>query len=241
MNKFKVLSADDMYNFFLEDKLKSNNSYFIKNKKLYYSSDREIEVVSKQIELSKDQYYKLIELDNKTSQQISDISDLEVSLSSLKKRKKELTEDIRKVKLVIDFITFKKILTLYNTKAGDRIIEGERLNLLNGLGFLLARRIERTFSTKKVNWGETNKQRDSLTGELPVDPVTNKKKLIYHLDEEYCRIHWERAHGVKNLSVYRFEPTGGQPGKGYRQKFSKANLDNKLLRLRYKYHSVSNH
>lgn len=235
MSKFKTLSFNEMYKFYLAEKVKANSSLFINSKnELCYSSDREIEMLTNQVILAKEQYYELIEKDMKTSVDLNDISDFEVAIRNFEKRKNELLSDIKKVKKLIDVKVFKQILTVYNTKAGDRIIEGYKFDLLNGLGFLLGKRIERTFSTKAVNWGATNKLRDSK-GELSIDPKTGKKKLIYFIGEDYLRVGWEKIKGIINFSIYGFEPAGGQLGKGYRQKFSKSNENNKLLRLNYRF------
>ncbi len=70
-------------------------------------------------------------------------------------------------------------------------------------------------------------------GDLPIDTRTGKKKRIFFTDTDWCRVAWFKVKGVKNLSVYSFVPSGGQPGKGFRQTFSKANSENSLLRTNY--------
>lgn len=240
--KPNVLSVKDMYIFYISEKIKSNHSLFRNPKgELCYSSSKELDMIGRQIEAKKDEYGYLLEKDNKSLQDMNDISDIDVALKNFELKKKELQKDITKVKKIMDYILFKKILKAYNTKAGDRIINGEKFNLLNGLGYILGKRIERTHSNQKVDWGETNKLRD-LTGELPIDAKTGKKKLIYFIDDEYCRVGWKKVHGIKNISVYGFEPAGGETGKGFgkgfKKKFSKAINDNPLLKLKFEYFPI---
>ncbi len=233
-----TLSVDDMYDFYIKDKVKSNSSmFFNKGRDLFVSADKEIQILDNQIRNIRANYIDLKDKVGRTNEEELELSEIEISMSNFETRKIELLKQSEKVKKVMTYKLFKEIITLYNTKAGQRIINGEKLNLLNGLGFILGKRVERTFNTKSVNWGETNKLRDE-EGNLPINEDGSKKK-IYFIDEEWCRIGWKKVKALANITVYAFLPAGGQPGKGFRQAFSKAIKENPIVKLKYEFHPIS--
>lgn len=134
-----------------------------------------------------------------------------------------------KVEEVTSYPKFKKIADTYLTRAKHYIIEGWEFNLGNNLGTIAARRVERNFSRKVINHGETAKQ--------PRDPITGKRtKIIYFTDPDWCRIGWKRSRKVRNDRYYQFSPTNhDMRGGGFKREFNVALKKNPLLRYRYQY------
>lgn len=113
---------------------------------------------------------------------------------------------------------FRAIIEKNNSKARGYVINGYKYNLGFGLGYLLARRIERNFSKPKVNVVATVlHRRSSLT-----------KDTIYYLDDDYCRIAWHKVGDVRNESVYLFKPC-----KDFRLDFSRSLFNNPVLKYKY--------
>ncbi len=243
--KPKLNSVEDMFNFYIKNLIKENPSYYLYNQGKRQNTQvlcyigEELSYINKTIkarQLQLGETKSELNLNTDETKKFSlqsDISDLEVSIEALKAKKKSLESDKTKVKIIIDYKKFKEVITLYNTKAGKKIIEGKKVNLLSGLGYLGARIVERNHNKKTVNWGETNKLRDE-NGNLPLDKE-GKKILVYFIDDDWLRVAWIKSSGIRNLSVYSFEPASGQPGKGYSFEFSNANKNNPTLRLKYDY------
>lgn len=118
------------------------------------------------------------------------------------------------------YTCFRSILEKNNSKAKEAVIAGERYNLGNSLGYLLARRIERNFSKPKINVIATTIYRRNNPD--------NAQALIYHTDDDYCRIAWHKLWSLGNESVYEFKPA-----KDFRLSFSTAITNNNLLKYRY--------
>lgn len=125
-----------------------------------------------------------------------------------------------KPEIHMTYTWFRAILEKNNTKAKEAIIRGERYNLGQYLGFLLARRVERDFSKPKVDIIATVAYRKEHTDRT--------KTVIYFTDEDYCRIAWHKLQGVKNESVYEFKPA-----KDFRLAFSAAITKDPGLKFKY--------
>lgn len=134
-----------------------------------------------------------------------------------------------KIEEVISYPRFRKIVETYLSRAKYYIIEGWEVNLGNNLGVIAARRVERNFSRKVINHGETAKQ--------PRDPETGKRtKIVYFTDPDWCRIGWKRSRKVKNDRFYQFSPScHDMRGGGFKHEFNQALKKNPLLRYRYQY------
>jgi hypothetical protein len=134
-----------------------------------------------------------------------------------------------KVLEVMSYPLFKKILQVYFTQAKEIIIMGGEVNLGNQLGCIAPRRVERNFKNKQVNFAATAKQ--------PKDDKGKPTKIIYYMEEDWCRIGWSKGGGVKNIMFYKFEPTpGDMRGGGFKYEFSQALIQNPLLKYKYKYY-----
>lgn len=97
----------------------------------------------------------------------------------------------------ITYPLFKHIISAYNKKIVDKIIDGEIFNPSFNIGRMLIARLERNFNKKTVDWGETNKLKKQ-----------GINKIIYFTDDFYYRIKWDKVNcNLKNKTVYRFQPT----------------------------------
>jgi hypothetical protein len=150
---------------------------------------------------------------------------------------------------IIDLDKFKKILFTFNKITQDAIIAGKRLNFKNGLGYLEGIVVPRNHKRKMIDQNETKIRKAKLLAEgvseddlfhTTKNPTGTIKYTVFRTDDDWCRIKWDKA-GVKNSSVYEFKPTDNRKDlTGFKNRFSRANLDNPLLKLRYKRVSYSN-
>lgn len=104
---------------------------------------------------------------------------------------------------IISYKMFKQIISQFNRKASQKILEGKTLWLGYKLGNVRIKKIERTNYTKPaIDWGETNKLKKQ-----------GINKHVYFTDNVYFRWFWEKARcQVPNKSVYKFVPSGGPAG-----------------------------
>jgi len=235
-----TFSVNDMYAYYVEKLVEENPHFVIKGlsregkvtrfSEVFHYNDNEVKFVDRQIARKQEELIELI--DNKNPNNLTEISDVEIAIKVFEVRRKELILRSKEVKKIIDYKTFKNILTVYNTKAGEKIIDGKKVNLLNGLGYLCGRRVERNFNKKSINWEETDKLRDK-DGNLPIK--NGKKVVVFYTNDDWCRVAWCKTSAIKNVSVYAFVPSGGQKGKGFRQTFSKAIERNPALALKFEY------
>lgn len=124
---------------------------------------------------------------------------------------------------------FKKIMHLYYKKAQEQIIAGKTINMLNGIGYIQAVRVERNHLKKAVDW-----QSSYQLGEK--NPVNGKMKLVYFTDDDWCRIAWHKHGQLNNETAYEFVPSEtGSTDKGFKNQFVKALKANPLLKFEYKY------
>lgn len=139
----------------------------------------------------------------------------------------------------IGYTKFKEVLSTYNKLAGELIIEGGSVNLLSRLGHLSMKRVERNFNKVKVNWGESMKYKKELVaeGKQPKDEThpDGENWIIPFADDDWCRVGWRKAGGVKNISVYCFTPAGSSKGVGFKDKIKKALRENPALKYSYPY------
>lgn len=133
-----------------------------------------------------------------------------------------------RVDTVISYAEFRSIIEHYFNRAKDYIIMGSTLNMGSQIGYIAARRVERNFSKKIVNFYETAKQ--------PKTPEGRPSKIIYWEDDDWIRIGWEKTTQIANIGVYKFTPThDDMRGGGFRREFSDANKRNPLLKYKYRY------
>lgn len=130
---------------------------------------------------------------------------------------------------IMTYELFKSIMNIYFRKAQDAIIQGETLNMLNGVGYIQSVRVERDHSKKAVDWKSSYE-----LGEK--NPVTGKLKLVYFTDDDWCRIGWQKHGLLNNETAYVFIPSEtGSSGTGFKNQFVKALKANPLLKFAYKY------
>lgn len=133
-----------------------------------------------------------------------------------------------KVIEVMSYPRYRKIVETWFFKAQDYIIRGEVLALGNNLGKIGGRRVERNFKNKQPDWKKT-KDMWEKKGE--------RKGLIYHLDEEWVRIGWNKPGKIKHEKWYRFTPAEGndKSDNGFKKAFSQANQQDATLKYRYQF------
>lgn len=122
---------------------------------------------------------------------------------------------------VMDYALFSKVITAFNKKAQAAIIQGERLRIGFGLGYIEASCIERNFNRPKLNMIETMRLRKA----------GDEKALVYYTDEDYCRISWRKTGNVRNCAAYEFKPTFD-----FRKAFAAALNASPLLKFKYVFH-----
>lgn len=135
----------------------------------------------------------------------------------------------------INYTTFSKIITDFFALAKERIIQGEALNLLNWLGKICARRVERDHRNKSIDFVKTAKQ------PLVWNEEKQKycRKIIYYTTDDWCRIGWHKTNLIKNSSVYYFKPTKNlRSGAGFNQQFSSALRKDPALKFKYIYYPL---
>ena len=132
---------------------------------------------------------------------------------------------------VFSYAKFKQIIDEFFISAKVSVIEGEAINLR--IGKVCARRAERDHSNKQVNWGKTRLQ-DKVVSEKTGKLIP--KKMIYHTEDDYCRIGFHKVGKVRNETLYEFKPADNNSmGTGFKQEFTKALRQNILLKYRYLY------
>ena len=139
-----------------------------------------------------------------------------------------------KVVVKMSWFIWKEIVERYYFKAKNAIIQGEVLRLGSGLGKIRAIRVERDYRKPAVDWHSTYQK--NLRNEQ------GRLILIYHQDEDWCRIAWEKFNMLKNETAYQFSPAEKNmaTGKGFKAEFSEALKRDPLLKYRYKFHPIVN-
>jgi hypothetical protein len=133
---------------------------------------------------------------------------------------------------VLDYGTFSEVIRLYFERAKEEIIQGKSINMFGHLGKIYARRVERNFKNKAVNFKATSQQ-PLIEQE---DGSFKRAKIIYYTSDDWCRISWYKPAIVANKALYEFKPTKNlRNGKGFNQMLDKALTENKALRYRYPY------
>jgi hypothetical protein len=133
--------------------------------------------------------------------------------------------------IVLTYDRWFNIMASYLEQARKSIIDAERLSM-GKLGWIHAKRIERNFRNKKINWKETNKQEKVFDQEKQrMVPV----RKIYYTGDDYCRVGWSERKG--HAVLYKFIPTySSRQRVGFKQQFSNANIQNPVLKLKYIYY-----
>lgn len=144
------------------------------------------------------------------------------------------TNGHKAIEEVINYTRFRAVLESYFKHARQRIIRGETFQLWNQLGSISARRVERNFSKKVVDWGTTRKMNQR-------DPITGKLKLFYFDTPDWCRVGWNRPKKkITKIKQYEFKPTDGRGKGGFNDEFRQAMNETPTIRLSYDYHPYTN-
>jgi len=102
----------------------------------------------------------------------------------------------------VTYNQYKYVLSEYNKKAVEHILNGETLNLGNRMGKIRIKKVKRNFDKPRIDYHETKKLR-----------ATGVDKNVYFTDEVWFRWYWsKKSCQIPNKSAYRFKPTGGDGG-----------------------------
>lgn len=141
---------------------------------------------------------------------------------------KQLERDIeeRSNKRRLSYSEFRNVITEFNLKLIDRILEGYEFTVPYRLGKLSIKKIKRRFDKPMIDWGTTMKLKNE----------TGETKLVYFTDDYFCRWYWyKRACHVTNKSVYFFKPTtDNRTKKGATNKLSQLLKTNEYAHLNFK-------
>jgi len=134
-------------------------------------------------------------------------------------------------KVVINYRQFKEILSAYNRKAGDRVIKGYTLDLLNGLGNLFMARIQRPTNSNRIDYGTSKKLRAKLEAE---GKLTDTNWLVPYTDDDFIMLLWHKSNKKQpGAHIYKFKVAGGKPGTSFKSSISMANKLNPHLKAFY--------
>ncbi len=115
-------------------------------------------------------------------------------------------EGKKQKKPVIDYKLFKSVLSEYNKAARVKLLQGKTLDLLNNLGKLYFKLIERNPKNPVIDWGESKKLKQLLIDKGKF--VEGKTKwLVYFADDNYVKLGWQKG-AITNKSVFDFEMAG---------------------------------
>lgn len=130
---------------------------------------------------------------------------------------------------VMTYELFKRIMHCYYKKAQEAIIAGKVVNMLNGVGYIQAVRVERDHKKKAVDWQSSHELNER-------NPENGKLKLVFFTDDDWCRVGWQKHGRLNNETAYEFVPSEtGSTDKGFKNQFVKALKSNPLLKFQYKY------
>ena len=250
MRKVVEYTARDMFNFWVRNE-RRNRPYLklkypgrTKNSELWYKVKAEVSYLESKI-LSLDvEIQKLEPLDKEVSRFTSTtklIFEKKKEVYDLKQRIKELQkEDPNKELKLMDYYTFRDVIYAYNKKVVERVVDGDKVNLNERLGYMYIGKINKP--SKLINWEESKalKQQIIDEGDTPRDKEhpSGENWLVYYDNPFYFRWTWQKRNGickVKNHTVYGFYPTNksskGVPGA--KSQLVEANKKNPLLHLKY--------
>lgn len=98
----------------------------------------------------------------------------------------------------IPFKTFKDICFTLNKEISNKLLLGDSYEIPGGGGLLKIKRYTRKFKKKVVDWGESNKLKQ-----------TNPDKyIVFHVDDEFTAVHYDKSLAkFPNYKFYRFKLT----------------------------------
>jgi len=221
------VGLEDQYNLFLKRKLKESDYYYTYYGKLYINNKRKREVIEEEVAYLKHKVSVLID----NSHSVTGIRPASASAyARFSKRIEEYNKVLRVLPLentvYIDYNTFKTILKQHNESMQDYLLKGYRFKLSYRLGYLEMRKVFRNFDRKRIDFGATRKKKARLLKEgvkqeelrCSVSPEGTVEYIVYFKEDYYPVLSFISARVIPNSSVYKFIPSGGQVGKGFKNK-----------------------
>jgi hypothetical protein len=218
------------YKSFLKKKNKESVYYFIKYNKLYINNTLRKKITLEELEFLAYKRDLLVQA-SKTATGIrqTSASTYHKVCRKIKVYEATLSNIPETNQVYIDFPTFKKILKLHNEKVQDYLLEGYRFKLGTNIGFLEMRTIERNFNKKRIDHGETNKEKKRLLSlgytledlKNANNPSGKMNYIRYFEEDVFAMLAFKSAAKLKNSSVYKFIPAAGQVGKGFKNKIQR--------------------
>jgi hypothetical protein len=134
-------------------------------------------------------------------------------------------------KVIINYPQFKKVISTFNKRVGEKVIKGFTFDLGCGLGDLYMARIERPPNHGRLNMAESLKLRKKLEN---AGKLTAENWKVPYTDDNFIKLMWHKGNGkLPNIHLYKFKTAGGQQGKGFRHQISAANKRNPHLQGLY--------
>ena len=258
----KVLSAEAMFGFWV-DNLRKQRPYLIIRKpgnsrwEVWYNVKEELEYL-KLRNLEMDAKIQELEVLDKNIKRFTpltkEIFEFKKEIVNNKNKIRSLENKLENTKIMLmDYKTFKSIITCFNKKAADAIIQGKLLYLGNNLGYSQIRKIVPVIRKGTIDWKASNEYKKELVAAGKKVRKTGDKEgemwLIYKNDPWYLRWAWIKHYTstlhlnltcrVKNNRVYAFYATNSTSnvGKikvpGNKTKLAQAQAQDPLLHTRY--------
>lgn len=123
----------------------------------------------------------------------------------------------------VTYPMFRHVISQFNKKAMDNILDGKTLKMGFGLGYIRIQKLPRNFNKPSIDWGETNKLREK-----------GIKKRVFFTDDYLYKFYWaKKACNIRNKTVYRFDPTRGPNGN--KQRLANKIKNDEFATLNYKF------
>ena len=102
----------------------------------------------------------------------------------------------------VTFTLYKHVISQFNKKMADRLLEGETIHLGKNMGRLRIKKVERNHSKPVVDFGETRKLK-----------AKGIDKIVYFTNRFYYRWFWDKKPSkAVNKSAYSLKVTKGPNG-----------------------------
>jgi len=221
IKKPDTIGQVDLYKSYVNNLLKSSNYYIFKSNKVFIDTRKKKEVYREEINFLKDRKEYLLSKIVLTPYEKKSLNKTNTLLSHYKNTISGLESGLV---LYITFEKFKNILKTHNELLQERLLTGYKYTISPKLGYLEMREISRNFGKKRVDFGETNKAKRRLLEKghkeedlynLTTNPTSKLKYVVYYVDDSYTIVYWVKGK-FPNCSVYKFKPSSGQVGKGFK-------------------------
>lgn len=248
-----------MFDFWCKNKMRKKRHLRVKYRTSHAKTTQLVSRNSDELAWLKDyivvlaeQIEKLQQIDNAKDYFTSDtqkIYDYKQEIYDSKKRIEHL-ENVNpsSEQVIMDEKTFRKVITTFNIKMRDKLIQGDVVNLKNRMGFFYVQFIKRynpkwqgrmkDKALRYINWGASvkNRQRMLNNGEKirTKQNLDGKEWMVFYDDPYYIRYAWAKNKGacrVKNHKFYMFIPSRGK--KGASRLLSEANMKDPMLYKNY--------